>query len=285
LKLAANEKNRTAFTPEFPSVTRAAMGYPVKDRRDPVDPSDRDVPTRGPCKRSADISQHRALVKKIANRIRSRLPPSVGLDELEQAGLMGLNEALERFEEGRGSSFESYASRRIEGSMLDALRQMDTLSRSVRGDLRQVASAVQRLEHRLGRPPRAKEVANELGWTLKRFHDCMAAAGAGSIRSDSDALENMDDHSAVWQTNTTDLHSALSHATDPVVLLQQRQRQVALNAAFDTLEEAERYVMEAIYNHEIKMSDIGETLGVSGARVSQIASAVIKKLRARLHDA
>lgn len=250
-----------------------------------MDTADRDVKSRAPCKRSADLAQHRALVRKIANRIRSRLPPSVGLDELEQAGLMGLNEALERFEEGRGSSFESYASRRIEGSMLDALRQMDTLSRGVRSDLRQVSGAVQRLEHALGRPPRAKEVANELGWSLTRFHDCMAAAGAGSIRSDSEALENLDDTSAVWQTNTTDLHTVLSHATDPALLLQQRQRQAALNAAFDTLEEAERYVMEAIYSHEIKMSDIGETLGVSGARVSQIAAQVVKKLRARLHDA
>jgi len=237
------------------------------------------------CKRSEDIAQHRVLVKKIANRIRARLPPSVGLDELEQAGLMGLNEALERFEEGKGSSFESYASRRIEGSMLDALRQMDTISRTARGDLRLVASAVQKLEHILGRPPRAKEVANDLGWTLGHFHDVMAAAGAGSVRSDSEALENMDDHSSIWQTNTTDIHSTLSHGTDPELLIQQRQRTAALNAAFDTLEEAERYVMEAIYNHEIKMSDIGETLGVSGARVSQIASAVIKKLRARLHDA
>ena len=168
--------------------------------------------------------------------------------------------------------------------MLDALRQMDTLSRTARGDLRLVSSSVQRLEHFLGRPPRAKEVANELGWSLEHFHDVMAAAGAGSVRSDSDALENMDDHSTIWQTNTTDIDSLLSHATDPELLMQQRQRQAALNAAFDTLEEAERYVMEAIYNHEIKMSDIGETLGVSGARVSQIASAVIKKLRARLHD-
>jgi RNA polymerase sigma factor for flagellar operon FliA len=237
------------------------------------------------CKRSADIVQHRALVKKIANRIRSRLPPSVGLDELEQAGLMGLNEALERFEEGRGSSFESYAARRIEGSMLDALRQMDTISRTARTDLRLVSAAVQRLEHGLGRPPRAKEVANELGWTLQHFHDVMASAGAGAVRSDSEALENLDDHSTIWQSNTTDIHSPLSHSSDPALVLQQRQRHAALNAAFDTLEEAERYVMEAIYDRDIKMSDIGATLGVSGARVSQIASAVVKKLRARLHDA
>ena len=98
--------------------------------------------------------------------------------------------------------------------------------------------------------------------------------------------ETMSSKSApVPESLLDELQSTLSHGTDPELLIQQRQRTAALNAAFDTLEEAERYVMEAIYNREIKMSEIGETLGVSGARVSQIASAVIKKLRARLHDA
>src|SRR5207237_2223915 len=104
-----------------------------------------------------------------ARRVRARLPPNVGLDELEQAGLLGLNQALSRFEEGRGSSFESYAARRIEGSMLDALRELDTLSRDTRARLREVRQAVQLLEHRLGRPPRATEAANELQRSLHDF--------------------------------------------------------------------------------------------------------------------
>lgn len=243
------------------------------------------APSHARCKRSADMAQHRMLVRKIAHRIRSRLPPSVGMDELEQAGLMGLNEALSRFEEGHGSTFETYASRRIEGSMLDALRQLDTLPRSTRADLRQVTGAVQVLEHKLGRQPRAKEVANQLGWSLARFHECMHAAGAGTVRADSEALENSDDTSAIWQSNTTDLHSVLSESADPALVLQQRQRHAALNAAFDTLEEAERYVMESIYKGEVTLSGIGETLGVSGARVSQIAAGIVKKLRGRLRDA
>lgn len=238
---------------------------------------------RPPCQRSADLLAHRALVKRIARRIRARLPPSVGMDELEQAGLMGLNEALTRFEQGRGSSFESYAARRIEGAMLDALRATDTLSRDARARLRDVRDAVQRLEHRLGRAPRAKEVANELGWTLEKFHACMIEAGAGAVRAGDADLENIDDDSAIWSSGGEEEMAIDEHA-DPLRMLQQRQRQAALNAAFDALEEAERYVLEGIYKHGITLRDIGETLGVSESRVSRMASEIVQKLRIRLRD-
>jgi len=237
----------------------------------------------GPCQRSADLAAHRPLVKQIARRIRARLPPNVGLDELEQAGLMGLDQALARFEEGRGSSFETYAARRIEGSMLDALRELDTLSRDTRSRLREVSAAVQKLEHSLGRPPRAKEVANELGWTLELFHRCMVDAGAGDVRTGDEELENREDDSAIWSRDDHE-HAAIDEHADPLQSLQQRQRHAALNAAFDALEEAERYVMEAIYKHGLTLRDIGQTLGVSESRVSKMASGIVAKLRIRLRD-
>jgi RNA polymerase sigma factor for flagellar operon FliA len=183
-----------------------------------------------PCERSADLAALRPLIRQIARRIRRRLPPSVGMDELEQAGLLGLNEALSRFEEGRGSSFESYASRRVEGSMLDALRETDTLSRGTRARLRKMHAAVQLLEHRLGRPPRAKEVANELGWTLDEFHRCMVDAGAGSVRTGDEDLENHEDDSAIWGHDADDLAS-LDEYADPLRSVQLRQRQASGNRA------------------------------------------------------
>jgi RNA polymerase sigma factor for flagellar operon FliA len=237
-----------------------------------------------PCKRSADLLAHRPLVRQIARRIRARLPPNVGLDELEQAGLMGLNQALTRFEEGRGSSFETYAARRIEGSMLDALRDMDTLSRDARARLREVRAAVQKLEHRLGRPPRAKEVANELGWSLDDFHRCMVEAGAGGVRMGEEELENHEDDSAIWSGAGEDLHTAIDENADPLHALQQRQRHAALNAAFDALEEAERYVMASIYKNGLTLRDVGQTLGVSESRVSRMAAEIVAKLRIRLRD-
>jgi RNA polymerase sigma factor for flagellar operon FliA len=235
------------------------------------------------CKRSADLAAHTTLVRQIARRIRARLPANVGLDELEQAGLIGLNDALQRFEDGRGSSFETYAARRIEGSMLDALRAMDTLPRGTRSRLREVRAAVQQLEHRLGRTPRAKEVANELGWSLDEFHRCMVDAGAGGLRAGDIELENLEDNSSIW-AGIDDQSVTIDEHADPMRTLQQRQRHAALNAAFDALEEAERFVMEEIYKHGTSLRDIGETLGVSESRVSRIGSEIVAKLRLRLRD-
>lgn len=232
------------------------------------------------CQRSVDLAAHRPLVRQIAHRIRQRMPANVGIDELVQAGLLGLDQALSRYEEGHGSSFETYAARRIEGSMLDSLRETDTLSRGARLKLRQVRTAVQRLEHRLGRPPRAKEVANELDWSLEEFHDCIVDAGAADVRTGDEDLENHDDDSAIWNSAPSS-HVADPHA-DPLRLLEQHQRHVALNAAFDALEEAERYVMESIYKQDMPLKDIGEVLGVSESRVSRMASEIVAKLRVRL---
>lgn len=235
--------------------------------------------------RAADLAQRMSMVRNIAGRIRRRLPASVEMDDLVQAGLIGLNDALSRFEEGPGSNFESYAARRIEGAMLDALRASDTLPRVARSRLREVGVAVQRLEQRLGRTPRAQEVANELGWSLEKFHDCMVEAGAGGIRAGDEELEHPpDDESSSTGSLTYDGHHlGLAHA-DPMRALQQRQRHAALSGAFDALEEAERYVMESIYDRGLALRDIGQTLGVTESRVSQMSAEIVAKLKRRLQD-
>ena len=236
------------------------------------------------CKRSAALTVYLPLVRKIAGRLGRRLPPSVDMDELVQVGLIGLNDALTRFEQGPGSTFETYAARRIEGAMLDTLRSDDTLSRDARGRLREVRGAVSRLEQSLGRTPRAKEVANELRWTLQKFHDCMVEAGAGGKRAGDTDLDSLED--ADWADGRgPDDSTGLEELSDPLRALQQRQRHAILSAAFDALEEAERYVMESIYDRDLGLRAIGNKLGVSEARVSQIRSAVVAKLRRRLRDA
>jgi len=236
-----------------------------------------------PCDRSAQLIAYKTLVRRIAARMRLRLPANVTMEELEQAGLIGLNEAFSRFEEGRGASFETYAARRIEGAMLDALRATDTLSRDTRARLRQVRSAVQRLEHRLQRTPRAKEVANELGWTLQKFHDLMVEAGAGGARTEDEDLEQGEEAFAAWAAYG-DEEAQIDELADPLRGLQVRQRHEALNAAFDALEERERFVMEQLYQREASMGEVAETLGLSTARISQINNEVVAKLKRRLRD-
>ena len=227
--------------------------------------------------RAADIAEHLPLVKSIAGRIRRRLPPNVELDDLVQVGLIGLNEALSRFEQGPDSNFETYAARRIEGAMLDALRASDLLSRDARARLREIQNAVQRLEHELGRAPRAKEVANELNWPLERLHESLVDAGAAPKRADDEDLERTNDADGIVMESDEGL-------ADPMLALQRRQRHAALSAAFDALEEAERYVMEAIYEQGLPLRQIGQTLGVSESRVSQMATAIVAKLKRRLKD-
>ncbi len=235
-------------------------------------------PRESPAERCTRLRQHRALVRKIAARLRARLPAGVDMDELLQAGLIGLNEAIDRFESGFGASFDTYASRRIEGAMLDSLRAADVLSRESRAEQRAIRDAVKRLEHRLLRAPRAMEVAQELGWSLARLHQRMVEAGAASLRDGDEPLA--DDVPAPESEHDTDFDE---HA-DPMQALQRRQRSVALNTAFDTLEEREQELMRMLYDRGLDHRGAAEQLGLSRSRVSQMHTAVVEKLKRRLRD-
>ena len=232
-------------------------------------------------RRSAELLRYVPLVRKIAGKLRRRLPANVEMDDLMQVGLIGLNDALRRFEQGPGSTFETYAARRIEGEMLDALRAEDVLSRSVRSQLRKARAAVQRLEQRLGRAPRAKEVANELRWSLEQFHNCMVEAGAGGTRAGDEKLDYAEEASVTTAVHTVEHYDVGEHA-DPLHALEQRERHAVLSAAFDALDEVERYVMELIYDKALTLRVVGNTLGVSESRVSQMRATIIAKLRCRL---
>jgi RNA polymerase sigma factor FliA len=232
------------------------------------------------CARSAQLLVHRPLVRRIARRISARMPANVEIDDLIQAGMMGLDDAIKRFDQERGASFDTYAARRIEGAMLDSLRASDELPRETRAQLRRVHAAVQRLEHRLGRTPRAQEVANDLGWTLQRFHDCMVAGGAAGTRFADDDLENLDD---AFGADDDTMSSVDEHA-DPLHSLQLQQRHAALNAAFDVLEERERRLMEMMYRQGVSQQDAGARLGVSASMICRMHEAIVVKLKRRLRD-
>lgn len=235
-------------------------------------------PRETPAERCERLRQHRVLVRKIASRLSARLPPGVDMDELLQAGLIGLNEAIDRFESGFGASFDTYASRRIEGAMLDSLRAADVLSRESRAEQRAIRDAVKRLEHRLLRAPRAMEVAQELGWSLARLHARMVEAGAASLRDGDEPLA--DDAPAPEVEHDTDFDE---HA-DPMQALQRRQRSAALNTAFDTLEQREQELMTMLYERGLDHRGAAEQLGLSRSRVSQMHTAVVEKLKRRLRD-
>ena len=234
-----------------------------------------------PDERDVRLLAHRPLVKRIAARMLSRLPAHVEMDELVQAGMIGLHEALQRFEEGHGATFDTYASRRIEGSMIDSLRAADALSRHVRQQQREIRAAVQRLEHRLGRAPRAKEVANALGWPLEVFYKAMLDIGAAPMRLEDVALEPPDDAGRALADAP---QAIVDDQGDPQKLLQRRQRHEALARAFDQLDPQSLQVMEMIYARELDLAEIGAHLGLSPSRISQIHQGAVATLRRRMRD-
>lgn len=231
--------------------------------------------------RSAQLKAHQPLVRRVASRLRAKLPSHVDMDELFQSGMMGLDHALSRYQASGGATFETYAARRIEGAMLDGLRQLDEMPREARTRHRLVRQAVQKLEHFLGRAPRAQEVANELDWSLSRFHDCMAEVGVGALRG-GDADSTLEDLAAP----EADAHDPdpLDESADPLHAVQQRQRHAALHRAFDMLEARERMVMEMIYEQDASLREVGQALGVSAPRACQIHEEIVTKLRRRLRD-
>ena len=221
------------------------------------------------CQRSARLLEHRHLVIPIARRLLPRLPANVGLDELMQAGMIGLNEAMSRFDDQRGASFSTYASRRIEGAMLDELRAMDTVPRSKRADQRKLRVTVQRLEQQLGRAPRAKEVADALGMTLADFHGCMLDIGAGGLRAGDTFLDELEDESSV---SGSARESSFNEQTDPLWGLEMRRRLALLSKAFEHVAERERLVMDLTYGQGLRLKEVGAALGVSESRVCHVRS-------------
>jgi RNA polymerase sigma factor for flagellar operon FliA len=233
------------------------------------------------CERSARLRAHVPLLRQVAGRLRQRLPPGADLDELMQAGLIGLDEALSRFDASKGASFDHYAARRIEGAMLDALRASDELSRDTRARQRQIRDAVQALEHRLLRAPRAQEVAQALGWPLAKFHRCVVDAAASPLRLDDLSVPPHSDSDGGLPAGES-FDGVADAGSGPEQALQRLQREAALQAAFNALRGRERLMMDLIYVHGLDHGSAAAALGVSPGRVSQMHTAVIQALRLRL---
>ena len=217
------------------------------------------------------VERHAPLVKRIAFHLKRRMPPA-SVEDLIQAGLIGLIEAARSFDGSRGASFETYAGIRIRGAMIDEIRRGDWAPRSVHRNARRVSSAIRAIEARTGREASDLEVAQELGMELDEYHrmaqDCMGtrlfsidelAASGGELEDDPGAAGPHDD-----------------------VLRAQWQRNLA--EAIDGLPERERLVLALYYQEELNLKEIGQVLGVSESRVSQIHSQAALRLRARLAE-
>lgn len=219
------------------------------------------------------VEQHAALVKKIALHILARLPDFVQLDDLMQAGMIGLLEASQRFQSNKGASFETYAGIRIRGAIIDGVRKGDWVPRSVHRNARRVATAIKTVEDRNGREALDAEVAGELGMSLGQYHSCLNDANSGRLFS----LDELNDSGEppIEESGGSD---------NPLRNLAAGAFRRSLVDAIAELPEREQLVLSLYYEQELNLKEIGAVLGVSESRVSQINSQAAMRLRARLTD-
>lgn len=227
--------------------------------------------------KDAMLKQHAPLVKKLAYRLKAKLPPSVEVDDLIQAGMMGLLSAVNNFEDTHGAQFETYASQRIQGAMLDELRSADWLPRGLRKKMRDVEVAIHALEQKFGRPPSDQEVAKHMKCSLDEYYEMLGDCSGHQLVyyedfHDSDGGDHFLDRF---------LHDGDS---DPLSALESEGFREALVELIDELPEREKLLMGLYYEQELNLKEIGAILNVSESRVCQMHSQAIARLRTKLKE-
>ena len=233
---------------------------------------------QGQLDRSALIKQYQPLVRKLAHYMMAKLPPSVEVDDLIQVGLIGLADALSRYEASQGVQFETFATQRIRGAMLDELRGNDWMSRGSRKSQKDIESTMRRLEHRLGRSPAESEIAAEMDLTLADYQALLSKVRGTQLVYLEDMARNNED-----EDNFLDRHVADSDA-DPLNLLRDQRLRESLVAAIKGLPEREQYIMSMYYEQDMNLKEIAAVLDVTESRICQLHSQSIARLRAKMRS-
>ena len=218
------------------------------------------------------VERYSPLVKRIAHHLMVRLPASVLVDDLIQAGMIGLLEASKNFDGSKGASFETFAGIRIRGAMLDDIRKGDWTPRSVHKNSRAIAEAIAIVERETGSDAKDVDVAQQMGVPLAQYHQMLNEVNAGK-------LVGIEDLGVAEDVITTDKNKAADTPYDELV---QGSFQKALAKAITTLPEREAIVLSLYYDEDLNLREIGEVLSVSESRVSQIHSQAMLKLKSKL---
>lgn len=220
-----------------------------------------------------DLESYLPLVKRIAYHLKGRLPDSVFVDDLIQSGIIGLIEAMQKFNSNQGASFETYAGIRIRGAMLDEMRKGDWTPRSVHRKSREVSDAIQKVESREGREAKDTEIAFEMGIEIEQYHLILQDTNSAQLLSiDEPDHEELSEGKIIGKSHT------------PFAELSESGFQEALANEIGNLPEKEKLVMALYYDEELNLKEIGEVLEVSESRVSQIHSQAIKRIRSRMSE-
>ena len=231
---------------------------------------------KGQLDRNALIRQYQPLVRKLAHHMMAKLPPSVEVDDLIQVGLIGLSEALSRYEAAQGVQFETFATQRIRGAMLDELRENDWMSRGSRKSQKDIEAAMRKLEHRLGRIPLESEIAVEMGLSLVDYQSLLGKVRGTQLVYLEDMSRNGEDDDTFLDRHVADV------AADPLNMLRDQRLRAGLVAAIKGLPEREQFIMSMYYEQDMNLKEIAAVLDVTESRVCQLHSQSIARLRAKM---
>ena len=222
------------------------------------------------------LKQYSPLVRRLAHQMIAKLPANVELDDLIQVGMIGLNDALSRFDANQGVQFETFATQRIRGAMLDELRGGDWMSRGDRRHQRSIEAAVHKLEQKLQRAPSESEIADEMGMLLADYQELL-----GKVRGTQ--LFYLEDLSGDDGDDFLDRHVA-DEGANPLAMLQDQRMREALVDAIGKLPEREQHVMSMYYEQDMNLKEIAAVLGVTESRICQLHSQSIARLRSKLRQ-
>lgn len=221
----------------------------------------------------AVVVDHAPLVKRIAYHLKTRLPESVQIDDLIQAGMIGLIEASRKYDAQQGARFETYAGIRIRGSMLDELRKNDWAPKSVHRKARELAEAIKRIEGRTGRDARDQEIADELGIELDEYYRILQDGNACIVSMEQYGIDKEEF-----------LPGLVDHHSNPELLFYESRFRDSLKSAIAGLPDRERIVISLYYEAETNLREIGSILGVTESRVSQLLNQAHARLSARISE-
>ena len=218
------------------------------------------------------------MVKRIAHHMYAKLPASVEVDDLIQVGMMGLADAISKYDSQHGAQFETYANQRIRGAILDELRSTDWMSRTSRKEQKIIEKAIQKAEQQLGRDPGEQDIANEMGISISAYQEMLFKSRGTQLLYLEDLTGEVNGDEEFLDRYVSDSES------DPFHMLENQNMRRSLIDAIGLLPEREQNIMSMYYEQEMNLKEMAEVLGITDSRVSQLHSQAIARLRLKLKN-
>ncbi len=226
------------------------------------------------------VLNHLHIVKIIASKLYARIPSGIELEDLVHTGVLGLIDAVGRYDPAKGTRFATYASLRIRGAILDELRNLDWASRSLRQKIKEVGNVYEAMEMKLGRPPNEDEVADSLNMSMPEFHKLLSESrgvGIGVFRMPTQDEANITDEVMIN-------YYMDEHSTSPDLMMEKSEMKAMIADFIKELPQKEQLVLSMYYLDDLNLKEVGKIINLTESRISQIRTSAIFRLRAKLAE-